>query len=398
VALIVGVISSMMVLLFYHHLRGEKRYDAGIKLRRDMESAINLVLADTAILVGERDDSIDLFGKGSDSVFIKEENWGLSGVACITVVENAMRLRKDFLYGAQPDGFLSGCLYLTDHQSPLSLSGDAKLEGDAWLSKGGLKPVFIDQSGFSYDELIKGNIKRSLDSLPAVDKRIIESITSYNKKRTVETGIPDSLEQSFSDSVVVLYQKGPLSLAHCQLKGHVLIISDSSINVKNTCLLKNVLLSAPEIEFESGCSGIVQAMATDSIVVHGGCNFSYPSSLVVVKKDSSLLQPEIIIGDSCLFSGVILTEVLKKDENKTFVGIGKNSAITGLIYCAGYLSLKGKVTGTVLTDYFIYRSLPSIYINYLVDAELNRSGLSGYYVIPNLFFNKKPNKIMQWVN
>lgn len=399
VAVIVSIFCLMMVLLYYHQLRGGTVFNAGVKLQRDLRSAINLVLADTALIVGERYDSIDLFGKNGDSAFIKRTNWGLCSVACITVAENGRKVGSSFFYGAKPDSYIGGCLFLTDHRRPLDLSGAAQLVGDAWLPKGGVTPVIVDGKTFAYDEMVRGNIRTSLDSLPAADRRLIGVLRGYSGYSAVEGGvIPDSLEVRFSDAMTVLYRKGPLALSHVRLKGHILIVSDTSIRVGKDCQLQNVLLAAPEIEFESGWSGALQAVAMDSIIVQQGCNFSYPSSLVVIKRGSSQLQPRIVIGDRCLFNGTILTDAPVKDENKTYVEIGKNSMVTGLVYCAGYLSIKGNVSGSVLTDYFIYRTGASIYINYFVDAAIDRTGLSRYYVTPHLFADGKGNKIMQWTN
>jgi hypothetical protein len=398
VSVVISILCLMMVLLFYHRLRAETSYDAGVKLRRDLQSAINLVLADTVMIVRERYDSADLFGKNGDSVFIKRGYWGLCAVACITVVENGRRAGKSFFYGARQDSFSGGCLYLTDRKSPLSLSGEAKLVGDAYLSKAGIRPVFVDGKSFAYTEMLNGSVKQSLDSLPVVDRRIIGGLGGFSGKGREETGIPDTLEAPFSDTMVVLYRRGPIALSVGRLKGHILIVSDTAIRVGRNCQLQNVILAAPEIKFESGFSGTVQAVATDSIIVDNGCGFSYPSSLAVIKKEGSNGQPRVIIGDFCRVNGTIVTDAPKKDENKTYIEIGRNSTITGLVYCAGYLSLKGKVRGAVLTDYFIYRSGASIYINYLVDAEIDRRELSGFYVAPRLFANGKGNKIMQWTN
>jgi hypothetical protein len=398
VALVVSILCSMMILLFYHQLTAQIEYNTRMKLNRNLRSAIALALADTIYNGGNSYDSIDLFGRNNDSAFIQKENWGLYRIACVEVYQNRMIKRKNFFYGQSPDGYLDGCLYLADHQSSLSISGFAKLEGDAYLPKGGLKPVFIGQKAFAYNELINGTIKNSLDSLPPIDERLMKSITDLINKSKRESEIPDSLIRSFEDSTVILFKKEPIILSDCNLEGHILIISDSSVTIKNNCRLENIIVSAPRIEFESRFRGTVQAIATDSILVKSGCKLIYPSSLVIMKNNINKEQPRIIIDDSCQIQGTILTSSKIKDKNKTVVEIAKKTVVTGLVYCSGYLSLKGIVNGTVLTDYFIYKSFPSVYINYLVDAEINKNALSRYYLAPHLFKNDKASEIIQWLH
>lgn len=397
-ALVISIICSMIILLFYHQMLTQAEYNTKMKLQRNLQSAINLALDDTTYNVENSYDSIDLFGKNDDSAFIKKENWGLYRIGCVSVTQNRMIKKKDFFFGQVPDGYLSGCLYLADHQSSLSISGFAKLQGDAYLPKGGLRPVFIDQKGFGYNELIKGNIKKSMDSLPAIDERLIQSLNNLISKREEESNISDSVARSFEEPMMVLFRKEPITLSDCKLEGHILVLSDSSITIKGNCRLENIIVSAPHIEFESGFSGALQAIATDSIIVKSHCKLFYPSSLVILKNNISKDQPRIVIYDSSEIQGAILASSKINDENKTLVEIKDKSAVTGLVYCSGYLSLKGIVHGTVLTDYFIYKSPPSVYINYLVDAEINKNALSKYYIDPYLFISNKPSEIIQWIH
>ena len=404
ISLILGVICSMLVLLLYTKLQSQSIFSTKIKLQRNLKSAINIVLADTVVPVLEQTNTLDLFDKGEDSAIIKTENWGLFSIASITVKANKKSKTKTFFYGQTMNQELSSSLYLTEHQTSLSISGHAKLAGDAFLPKGGLKPVFIDQRGFLYNELIKGEIKTSYDNLPEIKTGICQNLNGLLKKNIITSNgnvnrdIPDSINQSFCDSVLIIYQKSNLTLSNCKLRGHVMILSDSAIIVHNDCFLENVILAAPSIQFDEGFTGTVQAISSDSIIAKKNCHFNYPSCLILLKNTITELQPKIIIGDYCGLSGVILTVSKTKDISKTYTEIGLNSVIKGFVYSSGYLSVKGRVYGTILTDYFIYKSSPSVYINYLVDAELNRNALSRFFIAPHIFRNCCENKIAQWVN
>jgi hypothetical protein len=158
-------------------------------------------------------------------------------------------------------------------------------------------------------------------------------------------------------------------------------------------------LIAPSITLERGFSGVIQAIATDSLVLRNRCSLNYPSSLILIKAPGATFQPTLRIGDSSMLSGAVLS--LAPDPNdriKTYVETGRHTVITGYLYTAGFVALKGEVRGEVLTDYFLHRSATSVLQNFLVDATIDRTKLSAWFVGPHLFSTPHPNKIIQWLH
>jgi hypothetical protein len=401
ISLVIGILCSLLILLAYNNLQTREMIVTQDKLERNLQSAINLTLADSTIAITPEINNIDLFGEGNDSATIKKETWGLLNVASVTVSINGKTKERHFFYGQSlADNALSGCLYVAEHQEYLSIVGNTRLTGDAYLPRGGLRPAIIDQRGFGSSELIKGSIKISSDSLPALNASLLQYLSQLEAGSTDNdnTSIPDSLDQSFGDSIFTIHQHGSLVLSSCTLKGHILIIADSMITVNSDANLQNVLLSAPVIKFEDGFSGSVQAIATDSIITKNNCRFLYPSAFCIIKKEDTHEQPGIYIGDSSLFEGAIITAAPFNDQYKTTAAIGKNTTIKGMLYISGFLSFNGAVNGIVLTDHFIYRSSASIYENYLVDGVIDRSALSTYFILPPVFNTKKVKQLIQWVD
>ncbi|HTC00445.1 MAG TPA: hypothetical protein VK705_07165 [Ferruginibacter sp.] len=401
ISLIIGIICSLLLLLEYNNFQIRSNVNIENKLERNLQSAINLAIADTSITTNEQNTIVDLFNTGNDTALITKGNWGLYSFASLKVSANGKNNAKRFFFGQEmKDNYTDECLYLAEHKEYLSLVGNTILEGNAYLPTAGLRPSIINQRGYSFAQLIKGNIKISADSLPPINPQLIQHLSTLSKQleateRTLSV-IPDSLQQSFSDSTIRIYQSGPIILSSCNLKGHILIVSDSSIEIGSNAFLNNVLLSAPIIKFDDAFSGTVQAVATDSIVVKDNCHFFYPSSLTILKIPS-LIQPSINIGENCMFEGTLLTYCTNNDISKTLIKIGKNTIIKGIVYSSGYLNLSGIIYGTVLTNYFIYNSTSSVYTNYLVDAEISRDSLSKYFIMPHIFNISAPNKIAQWV-
>jgi hypothetical protein len=405
IAVVIGILCSLMIMLGYQDRHFDQLINTQNRLERDLQSGINLVLADTSLILAREEDKLDLFSEGNDTVTIRKENWGLFSLASVEVTGAGKKRSCSFFFGQAPDTAWDGCIYLAEHKTPLSLVGDTRLSGDAWLPGGGLRPGFIGQRGFSFSEMIKGDIRNSADSLPLVDRRLAALFAQLREQKgspgmngNGQMAIPDSLNRSFADSLYLIYRKGPIWLSSCDLKGHIMVMSDSMIGVSGDAHLENVILAAPVVELDSGFSGNLQAMASDSIIVKRDCHLAYPSSLVLWKTGGSG-QPKIRIAEDCTIEGVILTDAPgKNDMFKTYVESGRNTLITGLIYAAGYLFLKGAVHGTVLTDYFLYRSSSTVFENYLTDAEIDRNARSRYFILPHVFNHAKANRIVKWLN
>ena len=400
-SLVVGLTCSLLILLAYHnlHLRTDLRVEE--KLSRNMNSCIQLTLKDDPATGLAQKKALDLFGQGNDSAFIREEAWGVYHVASIEVRDGARSRQKNFFFGALLPASLDGCLYLAEHQRSLSLVGSTTLTGKAYLPKGGVKPGYIDQRGYDHTELVNGNTEKSMDSLPALNTASIQYYTQLPAMDTARgdgDGVPVVLERSFRDSLSTIWAKGAVVLSGVNLNGHILIVSDSLIEVNSDSRLENVVLSAPVIIFRSGFSGRVQAYGSDSLVTEANCRFYYPSALVLAKKAGDTRQSRLVIGENNLLEGLALAWCAGSDKNKSYVDIKTGSTIQGILYVNGYLSLRGNVSGPTLTDYFIYKGPAVIYENYLVDASLDRNSLAAWYAGPVIFNDKKKNRVLQWVN
>ncbi|HXB10134.1 MAG TPA: hypothetical protein VNW04_23585 [Puia sp.] len=413
-SLVIGIFCSMLLLLGYHRMRIDAVVGRDARLRRDLRSAIDMVLADSAIILASQEDTLDLYGEGRDTVIVGKSNWGLFSIARVSAVRGGKSSARLFFFGQAADTPLDGCLWLAEHQTPLSLVGYARLKGDAHIPKGGLRPAYIDQRGFAFPQLIIGNTNNSGDSLPPIDPRLLallSPLAAYPPSAKVSSSpidaspspverslVPDSLERSFADTAITVHRKDPILLSSCNLNGHIIIASDSMIRVSPGAVLENVILSAPVIRLDSGWSGSLQAIASDSIIIQNNCHLKYPSALVLLKIRGLTTQPRIILGDGCILDGVILTHTsLQKDMEQTYVEIGKNSLLNGWVYAAGFVFLKGEVHGAVMADHFLFKSLPTVYVNYLVDAGIDRSALSPWFTGPHIFNNDRQSRIVQWV-
>jgi hypothetical protein len=406
IALVVGVLCTSLILVSYYNRIIDIGSRTNDKLDRNLESGINIALADTSYSLLDKRDTVDLFGDKNDSVEIVKKNWGLFNTASVMAFSATKSKKKEFIYGSELPLYMDGCLYLTDKQRPLALVGDVTLFGKAYLPKAGVRPSFIDQRGFSYKELIQGEILQSSGSLPQLDSQrlnILRDYLTYIEAPPVSAvsinTFTDSLTNSFNDSLIYYFNEEEIDLSAIKITGQIIIISGKKIIVDSTSLLNNVLIIAPEINFKKGFSGIVQAFATKEINVEKNCTFQYPSCLVIVHKSADLDLSKLKLASGVNFNGILLG-IHENDATANYISveIEKGTEITGIVYVDGFLAIQGKVFGTVMTNLFIYKSPGTIYENNLVDVEFNRKKLSPYFLASPIFNKKGKNKIIQWVN
>ncbi len=397
IALILAILCSSLILLSFYSRQHQLTTDIEQRLNRNLESATNLVL-EGEVVMESTTDTIDLFDKQQDSVSIKVAPWGMFEVACITAFSNLFTKQNSFIGGSCLPAYMDGCLYLADHKRPLSLNGNTILTGDVYLSKGGIKPIYINQRGFSHSNLVNGNIKPSAEALPALSAPIIDNLYKQLRDSTGEE-FPsgDSLVQTFYDSARVFHSKNVCQISDITLKGHVLIKADSLIEVEASAHLEDVILIAPVIRFKMGFTGTVQAVATDSLIAEAGCGFEYPSALVLLKKPDLKMQNVLRLEKGCRLKGLIIARCNNEDITRTRVDIKESTLIEGIVYVMGYCSLGGRVNGTVLSDYFIYQTQNIMYENCLVDVEVNRKKLSPYFISSPVFQQAAVKQIIKWV-
>ena len=399
IALILAIISISVITLGYYSRQHQIAANIEQRLSRNLESAINLVLEDNTASSFPKSDSFDLFEDNRDSVLITTAPWGVFEVACVTAFSNVFSKRQGLIFGSGLPAYMDGCLYVADHRRPLSVNGNTILTGDVYLSKGGIKPIYINQRGYDGSKLVEGTIKTSAEALPELSTAILDhlhrlSIDSAGLAPEWQAG--DSLVHPFYNDVYTVYSK-EVNLSGLKLKGNIIIRADSLIEVDANNRLEDVILSAPIIRFKQGFKGAVQAIATDSIIVESGSVFDYPSALILLKDPDMKMQNLLRMETGCVFNGVIIAKCEKDDITRCRVELTKNTQINGVVYVMGYCSLRGQVNGTVLTDYFIYQEQNMMYENTLVDVAVNRRNLSPYFIGSTIFQKPAAKQIIKWV-
>lgn len=404
ISIIISIIIGSLLLLHYNNNIQWTKFKANERLQRNLQSSINLVTGDSIGYNVTAQEYLDLFGNNEDSVIITKEYWGVFNLASIKSFQKNQSVSKQFLFGTALSDTLSACLFLVDHQRPLQVSGKTRLVGDAYLSRGGIKAVSIDGKQYEGKDLVYGEVLKSDTSFPVVNEYLINLLYN-NLKMTLDktfqkehaNRIQDSVYNSFKNETQYFFINEANQISFQKIKGKVVLFSDSLIEIKAGAKLEDVIIMAPEINIADNFEGTVQLVANKVIALGRHCVLKYPSSLILLKDSVNNYQGKIEVGENSSVSGLLFANAAPADKYKNLVDFKKGASLEGTVFVHGFLQMEGKVYGTVLTDFFLYKSVVATYENSLVDAVIDRTKLSPYFISSTLI--KIPGKlnIIKWL-
>lgn len=406
IALVIGVLcSSLIVASYFYNIQYRKkvRYD---QLSNNLNSGTNILLAvsDSAYATEKK---ASLFNTDQDSVNLKSFPWGVYDIGVVKSIIQKDTLYKAFSIANAIDSSKWAALYLIDEDRPFSLSGKTAIRGDAYIPKAGVQEAYIDNKAYQGDKrLIVGKRHTSEKTLPPLDQNRLSELNQYfANEPTGEKALPgiDSVHQSFLlPTRVFNFKKTVQTIQNITLSGNIVLFSDTTINIENTTSLKNVLVFARVIVVKSGFNGNCQLFATDSISIENNCNFSYPSSVGVLRFQSSAIsiQVKININEATMINGIVFTYEKADKPVKPIIVIGQNAKVVGQVYSQGILQLKEQteMDGSVFTSRFLYKNSFTLFENYLVNATIDSKALSPYYLTSALMpVAGKKKKVLQWL-
>lgn len=405
IALVIGVICSALIAGAYYYRIQYQRQMRYSLLQNNAASGINYLLAGK--MEWDAPKTFSLFNKDNDSVLLEKKFWGIYDVCVVRAFIQADTLTKVFTMAHPVDSAKWAVLYLIDEDRSMSVSGKTLIKGNSYIPKSGIREAYVDNQPYQGDKkLIIGHRYNSDKKLPSLQKGRLTLLNKYWKTARIKDSSTvkgtDSLNISFRGPTRFINLKKKVStLSNIKLSGNVVIVSDTLLTIDSTVSLKNVLIFAKAIVVKNGFNGNCQLFASDSISIGTRCKFNYPSSAGILRFDESKSQEILRLGDNSAFSGLLFTYEQKgKLQLQPFIDLGKNIRISGQVYSQGMVGMHSGVTinGSVFTSRFVYQSTFTRYENYIINASLDMTALSRYYlsgdIVPVTQTNKK---IMQWL-
>lgn len=409
ISVVIAIISGSLILFAYLSRIEFDTFQIKERLNLNAESGLNVLLSKQSIIELNKPTSIDLFSTTEDSVLLSRKMWGAFEVVISKAFFRKMQSIRIAEIGYYPEKEKAYSIYLADENKPLALSGKTKIKGTAFLPKAGVKRAIIEGQNFSGTTLIDGQIKQSETTLPSFNNDFIENIKTVftTKKLTAndsiftlkESILNDSLSNSFLNKSLIVYSPMNLKIASGNYTGNIAFISDKEITISADVHLKDVIIIAPKIKIEKNFKGNLQAFASDSMLLEKNITLTYPSVLGIVTNDKSPNFTAIILNENDSISGNVFVyknelEVLKQST----IHIAEKAVITGQVYSNSIVDVKGIINGSLTCRKIMLSTPSSLYENHLLNAVIDASKLSRFYVGINLVAESKIKKVVKWLH
>jgi cytoskeletal protein CcmA (bactofilin family) len=386
IVMLIALLLAAFILVVHTY----KKFDIDTQLQivqiKNSQRAINQFLQVQDI----SNDSIRVNNDFSElgNITFKRGNWGVFETFYAVSHYNNKLYASMALVGAKNTRYCKSALVLKDNNMPIVIVGGTTITGNVCLPKRGIKTGHIAGVSYYNEQLIYGEQQPAPKVFPRISKQITESLNTLQERIVDEPVTPlNGLENntySFLSPLNHYLSSDEVVLNNVNIKGHIIIQSDTKIIVGAKAQLNDLILVAPVIQIMDQVTGNFQAIATTSIEVGSNVTLFYPSALVL-NKDTSEQQVEdlgtLTVGEGTNVKGVILVigEQLQKNYEPQLT-IASSANITGMVYCNQNMELRGTVTGMVITDQFIIKEAGSVYINHLFNAIINRPALDDAFL------------------
>ncbi len=356
----------------------------------------------TSLLSGasyEQNGTYTITHPSGDTSSIIVKPWGFMRCVVATTFNGRKSIQREALTIQELDEQLP-CFYLPDNKSKIALAGKTKLEGIVMVPERSLKRANIANKPYANDQLFYGKLEKSDRYLPPLKAEVRSNDFNYLlENATLLSKIPLDSSFSFKNATSVIRTTEAIELSQ-RLEGNLLIRSFDRITVKNTAHLENIILLAPEITFEKGFHGSVQAIASRQIICEENVRLNYPSSLMLyeVEPFNNEQSRIVLFDDAQVLGGVLLVSEHPDFRNPVLLDV-QNATIGGLVYNTGETEVRGEIIGSLYTNKLIAHAGGGSYGGHLVDAIISSTALPKEFIVPNWFRESKLSKpvIVSWL-
>ena len=400
VSVISSIILSAIILGVYYHQIEYLDGRNGNRSLVNLSSAVNLSLAmeDLPYHVQQR---FQLFENGDDSVSITRQPWGLWDVLKVQSETGRWQHQKHYLRGYQRDEKGESSLFLVDEGRPMSVSGKAKISGVAYLPKAGVRSAYVGRIGYMNDQLLYGKRRESTEEMPVLNKKRLKTLEDF-ARGNVRSLYPGVLQAADEDTIAfpfeydqVLFRKAWNWELSDSLSGRIWLHARNKIRVKARAKLENVILTAPIVEIDSGFSGSLQVVATDTILIGKNVRLEYPSFLGLINKKP---PATIFMETGVEVNGVILMTGNERLFRQRILAIPDGATVNGQIYCQGMAEVQGTINGHLTARKFLINTFSGVYENYVFNTQLDAAALHPEFVGGDLWFYRNRKEVMQWLD
>lgn len=294
--------------------------------------------------------------------------WGL--YECVNMNNFDNSIHNTYFIGKSQDTYHAPALWVCDRDHAVSLSGEAKISGDLFLPKNGLNYINLNFDSFRGKTISPANIHPSSKDLPSVDSTYLESMRALKDTPAPITNKILSHYHSFSNPPMYI------SIAEDEelyAKGRLVLYGDK-VTIKSSYKISDIILVARYVTIESGFSGALQIMASDTVEIGKGASLHYPSGVYIHgDRDRAYLH----MGSNARIEGYAIVEGNVEGGNGFVVDIhyrqDKDSQLAGLLFVDGIAHIEGSVLGAAYLKECYYLSGENMYSGLIYNGKVMRN-------------------------
>lgn len=309
----------------------------------DLHSAVARYCIDSNMFYGQGDMvRVKLFDMSASHVVLTRKDWGLYEV--LAAKSDYLPLSYTVVCGKARGSDLDAAIWIRDRARPLSLSGNTRIDGQAYVPQSGINYTGVSGEIFYGDYVEQSAMRISSGQLPSIDSSSLNNIQNYRDSISQAWYFRNSQAEYVDHSAptALLYGKNSDTVYH--LGGNQILYGDK-LTISADSHLDGIVLVARTIAIEDGFHGCGQFFCTDSLLIGMGVHLSAPSGLFV----SGHEHPYIAIGKNSKVEGyVIVLNGGKEDKELLYPSLAqqRGSQISGLVYIDGAAMLAGVVNGS----------------------------------------------------
>ncbi len=391
ISTVVSSILLMIILLGYYHSIEKSTFRQRIDAIDNIRSVEEWSLAMAEQLPYDEPIPVDIFQDGQDTGKVVKTQWGLMDLIQCESSKKDFKVNSMYFAGWQQDQKSQSALYLVDEGRPLSLTGDAHINGDAFLPLSGVQSAYISRVGYTRGDLIYGIQYQSKKEIPELNQDLEQVFKTDFPQPFASKVLEVNIRNSF-DSDSIYWISGIKRLVTDTLKGKILL-EVKELTFDSMAHTEDILAVAGTIEFDSGFVGSGQFFAKDTIIVRSGVRLDYPS--VLATEGTTNL---ILIEPGAEITGMIVMEGESFTFRQRLLEIKEGSTINGMVYVNGMTTHYGTINGHLTTRKFLVNNFSGVFENYLFNGVLDAEELDTAFLASNTWFTSERKGVMKWLN
>lgn len=388
VSILIGITLSLFILIANYNQRNMTVFAQESQLYYNLKSGFQL--AQSSYFSKEQNNRWIKNQQNDDSIKIKKLNWGAYLIICTQTKNRHHSLSQSGLYGSYMTADTG--LMISDNSRPVGLSGSISFKSNCYLPRAGIKPAYIEGQSYLSSSNNAAFIKGSPHQLPQINSHFLKGLEEEQSGLTISSDsvasvLPETHIQSF-DKKTLVYQTNSTHLSHLHLKNNIKLVC-TDVEIDSSCHFENILLICQKARFKKGFKGQVHVIASDSISMETNCEFSYPSSFVLLAEDNNESTFRYIqFNKDCKFSGGVLAINKNQSQSasqKVFVKLCSGAEVNGLVYSSDYIHVEGVLNASVFANKLLLKTPSAVYENHILACEINPKKHAHLMSVPMIF-------------